>query len=200
MNAQEYIDLTFSKTQNKSLLGHKMTSLADTAIKILEQEIPGEIAECGVYQGGSARLLATIFPQKKILLFDSFSGMLENDTLQDGHRKGDFKDTSLDEVKSYLSDMSNCLFFPGWLPESANFLQEERFCLVHLDLDLYQSTRSAIEIFWPKITNGGVMVFDDWEWRHCPGVKRSIQEYFDDQGLQHTKDIIGNVCAIYKTP
>ena len=118
--------------------------------------------------------------------------------LDAGHRKGDFKDTSLENVQTYLCDKPNCLFFPGWLPESAGVLKEEKFCFVHLDLDLYQSTKAAIEIFWPRLVDGGVIVFDDWEWQRCPGVKKSIQEYFDDQGLKHKKQIIDNVCNIYK--
>jgi len=143
-----------------------------------------------------------MFPNKRIFLFDSFEGMLESDILERGHQKGDFRDTSLEQVRSYLSDKSNCSFFPGWIPSSAFFLTEERFCLVHLDLDLYQSTKAAIEIFWPKIVVGGVIVFDDWDWCRCPGVKQSITEYFDDQGIKHEKKILsgnhGNVCNIFK--
>jgi O-methyltransferase len=193
-----FISQAFSNIPNTSLLGTKMDYLESTAHTILNLNLDGDVAECGVYKGGSARLLATMFPNKKIFLFDSFEGMLESDTLERGHQKGDFRDTSLEQVRSYLSDKPNCSFFPGWIPSSASFLREERFCLVHLDLDLYQSTKAAIEIFWPKIVDGGVIVFDDWEWQNCPGVKQSITEYFDDQGIQHKKKILGNVCNIFK--
>lgn len=180
-----------------SLLGN-IDHFASVAKGILDLNLEGDVAECGVYKGGSARLLATIFPNKKIFLFDSFEGMIENDILDKGHKKGDFKDTSLEQVKSYLSDKPNCAFFPGWIPSSASFLNEEKFCFVHLDLDLYQSTKASIEIFWPKIVSGGVMVFDDWEWENCPGVTQSITEYFDNQGIQHKKHIDLHTCSIFK--
>ncbi len=30
--------------------------------------------------------------------------------------------------------------------------------------------------FWPRINPGGILVFDDWEWERCPGVRRAIDE------------------------
>jgi hypothetical protein len=192
-----FINEAFGNIPSTSLLGN-IDYFASVAQDILDLNLDGDIAECGVYKGGSARLLATIFPHKKIFLFDSFEGMIENDILEKGHKKGDFNDTSLKEVKSYLSDKPNCAFFSGWIPSSASFLNEERFCFVHLDLDLYQSTKAAIEIFWPKVVDGGVIVFDDWEWENCPGVKQSVTEYFDDQEIRHKREINNNTCSIFK--
>ena len=183
MNNIDYIAAAFQNTDNKSLLGDKMRFLEKISMSILNANIAGDIAECGVYQGGSARLLATIFSQKKIMLFDSFEGMIESDILQHGHKKGDFSNTSVENVKNYLKDKPNCSLYPGWIPDSTTFLTNETFSLVHLDLDLYQSTKAAIEIFWPRLSHHGAMVFDDWEWQHCPGVKQSIHEYFG-QNLQ----------------
>lgn len=194
----KFIQEAFANKYNTSLLGHKLNFIESASKTILENNIEGDIVECGVYKGGSARLLATIFPNKKIYLFDSFEGMLENDTLESGHHiKGDFNDTSLESVKEYLSDKNNCLFYRGWLPESANFLSDEIFSLVHVDLDLYQSTKSAIEIFWPRLSNGGMMIFDDVNWTPCPGVDIAIQEFF--QNIKHTKYDYQNMCAIKKS-
>jgi hypothetical protein len=45
-------------------------------------------------------------------------------------------------------------------------------------MDYYQSTQAGIEIFWPRLVSGGVMVFDDFGWQACPGVERAANEYF----------------------
>ena len=122
------ISSIFKDKENRSLLGGRLKNLAKVSIKIQNKKLNGNIAECGVYRGGSARLLATIFPEKKIFLFDSFQGMIENDSINTAYKpmkKGDFSNTSLDSVKEYLSDKSNCLFFQGWLPQSAYFLDTE---------------------------------------------------------------------------
>lgn len=177
----------FATKSCNSLLGNKIEFLEKISTETLNNNIPGDVVECGVYKGGSARLLATIFKNKQVLLFDSFEGMLEDDAIKTGgHFKGHFNDTDLDRVKNYLSDKTNCSFHKGWLPSSADFLTTENFCLVHLDLDLYQSTKAAIEIFWPRLNVGGHMIFDDYNWHACPGVNLAIEEYFTDP-TNHSK-------------
>jgi hypothetical protein len=197
-----YIDTAFQEKPNHSLLGPKMPILEGAAVNALKKNLIGHVAECGVYKGGSARLLATIFPNKKIFLFDSFDGMHENDTLPNGHHKGDFSDTSLSQIQNYLDDKPNCVFFPGCLPESASSLTDEQFCFVHIDLDLYQSTKTAINLFWPRLVEGGFMVFDDYKWPHCPGVEKAISEYFDNSNILHEKIVINHhfYCIIHKFP
>jgi hypothetical protein len=188
-----------AEANDKSLLGlSKLKNLEDTARRVLSKNLEGDVAECGVYRGGSAKLLSSVFKSKRIFLFDSFSGMKEDDVFAQGHRRGDFSDTTLDDVKTYLSDNSNCLFFQGWLPDSAAFLKrDQKFCFVHMDLDLYRSTLLAVNVFWPKLVVGGLMVFDDWCWQRCPGVKKAVEDYFDS-GVPHAKEIQGNVCAVHK--
>lgn len=192
-----FLNEAFSVKTNTSLLGYKLQFVEYIASKVLENNTNGDIAECGVYKGGSARLLATIFPNKKIYLYDSFEGMLEDDSMESGHHiKGQFNDTSIEAVQNYLSDKDNCLFFKGWIPESTKSLTNETFSLVHVDLDLYQSTQSAIEIFWPRLTIGGMMIFDDIDWEPCPGVNRAIKEYFTN--IPHNRYDYQHICAIQK--
>jgi O-methyltransferase len=171
---------------NVSCLSTKLFFIESVGQYILDSDIPGLIAEAGVYKGGCARLLATMFPDREILLFDSFEGMQEND--QDpagGHKIGDFSDTSLDSVKNYLIDKPNCRFHQGWFPDSASFLTDETFALVHADMDYYQSTVACIETFWPRMVTGGAMIFDDYEWVACPGVKKALNEYFNDNKIKY---------------
>ena len=95
------IEQAYKDTPNTSLLYDKIYFLEEFCKKILNSNIEGDVAEAGVYKGGSARLLATAFPHKTIYLFDSFEGMLENDELPEGHHKtGDFSDVSLNFVKN----------------------------------------------------------------------------------------------------
>jgi len=58
--------------------------------------LPGDVAEVGVYKGGTARLLAKTFERtgKTVHLFDTFSGMPPSDANKDLHKEGDFSDTS----------------------------------------------------------------------------------------------------------
>lgn len=176
-----FLNQAGSAAYANSCLANKLFFIEDLASYVLDQKIPGSVAEAGVYKGGCARLLATIFQDKEILLFDSFEGMKENDSDPTGlHKVGDFSDTSLESVQEFLRDKPNCKFFPGWFPDTASSLKDETFAFVHADMDYYQSTVSCIEVFWPRLNPGGIMVFDDYEWVACPGVKKALDEYFGD--------------------
>ena len=195
-----FLNKAFVNQPNTSLLSHKLEFVESFCQQVIDNNIDGIVAEAGVYKGGSARLIATAFANKPVHLFDSFEGMLEDDEAPSGvHKKGHFSETSLEEVKNYLKDLPNCIFHKGWFPETANFLNDETFCFVHLDMDFYQSTKHGIDIFWPRLNKGGVMILDDWEWYACPGVKQAALEFFNEN-IPHTKTIeaSGGTCAIIK--
>lgn len=173
---------------SNSVMGDKLQNVELLATAISELNLQGLIAEAGVYKGGSAKLLATVFPDRRLLLFDSFEGMLEGDEHPEGgHKKGDFSDSSLHAVQEFLKDNNNCEFYKGWFPASADFLTDEEFAFVHLDMDYYQSTRDGIKVFWPRMVKGGIMLFDDWTppgYRgqvNTPGVNIAFDEYFSQR-------------------
>ena len=147
----------------------------------LTESISGDIAEVGVFQGGTARLIATLKKERRLHLFDSFCGMLETTEGKDLHRKGDFAETSVESVKEYLSEFEDIHFYPGWFPETAEAVKDKTFSLVHLDVDLYQSTRDALEFFYPRLSRGGFILAHDYHSIACPGVKEAFDEFFQDK-------------------
>ena len=184
---------------------HKLLELSKAA-QLIDFK-GGHIAELGVYKGGSAAVIANVFKPKpawtsvprNFYLFDTFSGMPEDDELEAGlgvregklrdisHRKGDFSSTSEQDVKNYLSALyPSCVFLSGVFPETAEAVKDEEFCFVHLDADIYQSTKAGIEFFYPRLVKGGVIFFDDYSEelvQGCPGVQKAINEYFEDKDV-----------------
>ncbi|MRS04518.1 hypothetical protein EG832_15065, partial [bacterium] len=140
----------------------------------------GNAAEAGVYKGGSARLIAE-YMKGEVWLFDTFEGLPETDPDIDLHTKGDFNDTSFSEVNTYLRDYQNIRIVKGLFPQSlsgSDISSDIKFDLVHIDFDLYQSTKDCLEWFYPRMNTGGVMIFDDYCWSHCPGVTKAVDEFF----------------------
>jgi hypothetical protein len=136
----------------------------------------GAFAECGVYRGGILKMLATAHPGRTVYGFDTFAGLpAEMWGTDELHSVGDFDDTSLRFVRAATADSPNIRLVQGVFPDSAVYVKD-RFALVHLDFDFYESTRAALEWFLPRMVAGGVIVFDDYEWEYCPGVKRAIDE------------------------
>jgi O-methyltransferase len=143
----------------------------------------GDIAEIGVYKGGTAKLIAKTAAEtaKTVHLFDTFSGMPPTDMMKDLHKEGDFSDAPLDDVKMYLKDCSNVRFYPGIFPATSDKVSKLQFCFVHIDVDIYKSVMDCCEFFYPRMVKGGIMIFDDYGFLNCPGAKMAVDEFFADK-------------------
>ena len=139
---------------------------------------PGEAAEVGVYRGGTARILARTLNKKTVHLFDTFSGMPAVDAERDTHRPGDFADTSEESVRAYLASAGNAVLHPGFFPQTAAPLEKASFCFVHIDVDIYQSVGDCCRFFYPRLSPGGVLLFDDYGTPTCPGAQQAVDEFF----------------------
>ncbi len=146
--------------------------------------VPGDLAECGVYKGGTAILLSRVAGQagasdaKKLLLFDSFKGMQVTDPDRDLHQPGHFADTSLEAVQQRVRGFNGVEFHPGWIPESFRGQEQRRFSFAHIDVDLYQSILDCCEFIYPRLSPGGFMVFDDYGLPSCPGARQAVDSFF----------------------
>lgn len=141
----------------------------------IARRVPGDFAEVGVYQGRSAVLLARIVPEKTLHLFDTFSGMPSVTEEIDSVKAGDFANTSLSAVQARMPE-GNVQYHVGVFPSTVAGLENTRFAFAHYDGDLYRPCVDFIEFFWPRMSPGGIMVFDDYNWPECLGVKKAIEE------------------------
>lgn len=144
--------------------------------------MPGNVAEVGVYKGGTAKIMVEIcraFETHKVVhLFDTFSGMPAPGKLDPLHKEGDFGDAGYGDVGKLLGgDETDYLPFIGEFPETARWVRGQ-FCFVHVDCDLYESTKAACEVFYNRMTPGGVMLFDDYGFLSCAGAKKAVDEFF----------------------
>jgi O-methyltransferase len=142
--------------------------------------LDAEFAEVGVYQGGTASMLARIVGDdgRKLHLFDTFTGMPDTDASRDIHVAGDFGDASLEAVQKLLAGRHNVHIRPGFFPDTATPVADHRFALVHVDVDIYRSVLDAAEFFYPRLVTGGFLVFDDYGWTSCPGARAAVDEFF----------------------
>ena len=144
--------------------------------------LDGDVAEIGVYKGGTARLLgmALAGTRKTVHCFDTFEGMPSTDPGKDAHQKGDFSDTSLASVMRNLAGLQNVAFYAGFFPATAPPVASRKFSLAHIDVDIYRSVLDCCEFFYPRMVPGGMMVFDDYGFETCPGAKQGVDEFFRD--------------------
>jgi|CXWL01.1.fsa_nt_gi hypothetical protein len=143
-------------------------------------KIQGAIAEVGVFKGGSARLITKVKGNKKLYLFDTFEGLPPLESIDGTYfHEGQFA-TDYEKVEEFFTNDPQVVIARGLFPtETGHTVENERFSVVHLDVDLYQGTKDCLEFFYPLLTHGGVIICHDYV--TIPGVRKAVDEFFADK-------------------
>lgn len=165
------------------------------AVKITSK-VPGDIAEVGVYKGGSAKIICAAKGDKTLHLFDTFEGLPKVDDVDMvwPFYEGKFA-ASYDSVKAYLATEKNVHFYKGIFPDTSDPVKDTRFSLVNLDVDTYESTKKCIEFFYPRMNPGGLIISHDY--LTAPGVQKAFDEFFVDK-KEPVVETAGSQCFVMK--
>lgn len=158
----------------------------------LAERVEGDLMECGVWQGGVTILMRALLeayadPDRQVWVADSFQGLPRPDpsvdvldaalhtflqavgglavslqTVQENFRRYDL----LDERVRFL---------PGWFADTLPGAPIERLAVLRLDGDWYESTRTALECLYPRVSPGGFVIIDDYA--ELFGAQRAVDEY-----------------------
>jgi len=154
---------------------------------IVEKNIPGDMAELGVYKGITARLIHHFVPDRDLFLFDTFEGFTDRGIKEEMSATGHiiegarFSDTSLHHVKTVVAASNGRVhfiegYFPDSLPEE---VKERTFAFVHLDADLYEPILAGLRFFYPRMAHHGIIVVHDYNaW---PGARLAVDEFMTDK-------------------
>jgi O-methyltransferase len=158
------------------------------------KKISGDMAEVGVYKGGSAKLICEADGGRPLHLFDTFEGLPEVGSIDSPEfYKGQFA-ASLDRVKDYLKDYRVC-FYKGLFPSTGAGVAGNYFSFVHLDVDTYESTRSCLDFFYSRMSRGGIILSHDYI--NAAGVRRAFDEFFGEKP-EPIIEMSGSQCLIVK--
>jgi hypothetical protein len=159
-------------------------------------KIKGDIAEVGVYHGGSAKLICEAKGSRCLHLFDTFGGLPELCEIDNPAQfcRGKFL-ALFEDVKNYLRKYSNISLYKGLFPTTAESVRKKKFSFVHLDVDLYRSTISCLEFFYSRMSKGGVIISHDYI--GAEGVRKAFDEFFADKP-EPIIELSGSQCMIVK--
>jgi len=143
----------------------------------------GAIAEAGVWRGGIVYLYASVILDKAIYAFDSWEGLPEP-SLEDmiGLDKQEMPRGwgACDMPNELLGKFGNrIILHKGWFKDTLHRVAYEKFCLVHIDCDQYQSVQDCLNFFYPRMIPGGFILIDDYGFRLTPGATLAVDEFFD---------------------
>ncbi|MCR5663502.1 MAG: TylF/MycF family methyltransferase [Oscillospiraceae bacterium] len=146
-------------------------------------EVPGAAAELGVYRGDFARCISALLPERRLYLFDSFEGFDEAEAASSGAGfRSAHRNTSSEQALAALPHPERAVLKPGFFPGSAAGLEDERFCLVSLDVDLEESTLAGLRWFVPRMSPGSFLLLHDWLNPRLPGVKKALRRCEEELG------------------
>lgn len=176
----------------------KLRMIYEFAVTVNACNTPGDVAEAGVWNGGCLYLMAATLRNKVCHGFDTWEGLppLSSEDFVDGKSivyTGWGKAPIPTWIKTELGDRVK--LYKGLFSDTLNDVKDSKFCLVHIDCDLYLSVKECIEFFVPRMSEGGFIIVDDYSFYHCPGAKKAVDEYFDNHGHNYKRAMAGHTVA-----
>lgn len=194
--AYEKIVLANGSLANNPSLWARLGFLENLSQLFNEQNKAGNVAECGVAIGNYSCEINRCFPSKKLYLFDTFGGgfpdrdiryeiTLENSFPEERMRKAN-------EIRPVISTdllrlkhryRHNVIIRQGCVPETFGGLEDEKFCFVNLDMNLYKPTCGALQFFRDKMVDGGIILVHDYyvnTTTNLWGARKAVDEFIGE--------------------
>ena len=168
----------------------RLNNLRECVETVIRDGIPGDLIETGVWRGGACILMRGILKaygikDRRVFVADSFCGLPPPNPEVYQADKGDLLHTYSElaisrtqveqNFKAYdLLDEQVC-FVEGWFRDTLPNIQSNRFALIRLDGDMYESTIQALEALYPKLSRGGFSIIDDYG--AIPACRVAVEDY-----------------------
>ena len=146
-------------------------------------DIPGAILEVGVWRGGTGALMARraelLGIDDPVFLCDTWEGVVKSETIDAYYHDGEHADASVETVRKLVHDhmgLAHVQLLKGIFPdETGNQIEDQLLRFVHIDVNVYQSAADTFSWAWPRISVGGLVIFDDYGCPATPGVTRFVE-------------------------
>lgn len=178
--------------------------LAHYELYKLASEIPGAIVECGVFKGISLSRFAMFRDlfgnpfSKKIIAFDTYGRFPKTKFTRDKEFRQKFIDEagpqsiSKEQMVKVLKRKGIDKFIElvkgdivKTVPVYVESHPELRISLLNIDTDIYEPVVTILKYLYPRVTKGGVIIFDDYG--AFPGETAAVEEYFRNKNVEIRK-------------
>jgi hypothetical protein len=200
MNVSDFINIVenYTITSNERII-----SLFQSLEHIRLNNIEGDLVECGIFKGGNILGMMEYCNfyglSRNIWGYDTFLGMTEPEDIDIDHTGKFANDIYLsDEIicKSSYEDVHNVLQKSNFNRERLKLIVGDicetlkinahvpnKISLLRLDTDWYKSTKASLEVLYPNLSEGGILIVDDYG--HWKGAKLAVDEYFNSKNFNY---------------
>jgi hypothetical protein len=91
-------------------------------------------------------------------------------------------------VRGYFNGFPRVRICADWIPQVFSQVTDVNWAFVHLDVTLHAPTLAALEYFYPRLNQGGVIVCDGSPF--CPGARAAWDEFCNERNLAYV--VLGN--------
>ena len=169
------------------------------AERAYKEGISGSVGEAGVFRGEFAKHINKHFPDRNCYLFDTFEGFTEHDIAREQKESLTsaeyLKNVNVDDVLAKMPNRDKIILRVGRFPETAQGINDT-FAFVNLDMDLYEPTIGGLRFFYPKMSEGGVILIHDYFSEAYPNIEQSVDDYEREIGTRLHKIPIGDDISI----
>jgi len=201
------LSLQYSMTSSE-----RMYLLSEAVLNIKNQKIEGDFVECGVWMGGNILLYNLLNEfynlNKSIYGYDTFDGMTDPESVdvdfqnnsaenlmkeekKTENQRGVHCYSKIDTVKNNIlqhSNLNNINLIQG--PVEKTLLLEknipDKISILRLDTDFFASTKIELEVLYPKLVSGGILIIDDYG--HWKGQRKAVDDFFGKNKWLHIVD------------
>ncbi|WFU37358.1 TylF/MycF/NovP-related O-methyltransferase [Bradyrhizobium sp. CB82] len=160
----------------------RMKNLRALTQRALEEKVPGDLIETGVWRGGACIYMRGILAaagdtSRRVFVADSFRGLPAPDEAAypadagDQHHTFDQLAVSRAEVEAnfrrYALLDEQVVFLEGWFKDTLPTAPIEKLAVLRLDGDMYESTMDTLNALYAKVSPGGFVIVDDYILKAC---------------------------------
>lgn len=197
-----------------SMIGQaRMRNIRTLAEKVIADGIKGDFVETGVWRGGASMMAKAVITaygdgRRKVYLADSFAGLPPPDVEKYPADKGlnyhEFEQLAVSEeqVKENFRRLGllddRVITVKGWFRDTMPSFPVKQIAILRLDGDMYESTIDPLKHLYDKVTPGGWVIVDDYEW--IEACKQAVTDYFADRNESPDIHLIDGVGVFFQKP
>jgi O-methyltransferase len=191
----------------------RLDNIQDCVTQVIEDGIPGDLIETGVWRGGATILMRAVLAAygdetRKVWVADSFQGLPPPDPERypedagDTHWQWDQLAVSVDQVRANFERYGlldeRVEFLPGWFRDTLPEAPIDRLAVLRIDGDMYEGTIDPLRHLYPKLSGGGFVIVDDYGDPNLAGCKKAVDDYRAEHGITEPITPIDNMGIFWR--
>ena len=184
--------------QGLTMIGLKrLDQLQECISEVIEQQIPGDLIETGVWRGGASIFMRAVLKahgagDRRVFVADSFAGLPPPDSAAYPQDRGDvhhqirFLAVSHEQVAENFEKYGlldeQVVFLRGWFKDTLPDAPSDCFSVIRLDGDMCESTMDGLVHLYPKLSPGGYCIIDDYS--ALDRCKEAVHDYRNKHDIE----------------